>query len=203
MTPPRHRRPQQTQYEHVWSPPGVPTGPPPPQPVTSQPWFPWALGGGVAVMALFLVVLVQAAGPITPASSAAGAVSAAPTAAVPTLGLAQPLPPIPTLAPLPTPAAAHAAAAPDTDTYAIPEARTESTSSAATTVTLPRVKGRNGAVVVDELRELGLTKVDLASADDDHTVVLLPQNWTVVKIEPAAGTKVRTGQTVVVTMTKD
>jgi hypothetical protein len=33
-------------------------------------------------------------------------------------------------------------------------------------------------------------------------VDLLPQNWTVVKIEPKAGAKVRTDQTAVVTMIK-
>jgi hypothetical protein len=53
------------------------------------------------------------------------------------------------------------------------------------------------------MQDLGLTRLELASADKDHTVVVLPQNWTAVKIEPAPGTKVRANQTVVVTMTKD
>jgi hypothetical protein len=75
-------------------------------------------------------------------------------------------------------------------------------SAAPTKVTLPEVKGRNGGIVYDELKELGLTNVEMASRDKADTVVVVPQNWTAVKIEPAAGTEVRSNQTVVVTMTK-
>ncbi len=71
------------------------------------------------------------------------------------------------------------------------------------TVTLPEVKGRNGGIVYDELIALGLTKLQMATRDEADKVVLLPSNWTAVKIEPAAGTQVRTDQTVVVTMTKN
>lgn len=71
-----------------------------------------------------------------------------------------------------------------------------------TTVTLPEVKGRNGGIVYDELIALGLTKLMLGSRDESDTVVLLPSNWTAVRIEPDAGTTVKTDQTVVVTMTK-
>jgi len=39
--------------------------------------------------------------------------------------------------------------------------------------------------------------------DKEDKVVLAPQNWTAVKIEPAAGTEVMSNQTVVVTMTKE
>ena len=69
-------------------------------------------------------------------------------------------------------------------------------------VTLPAVKGRNGAIVADELRELGLTKVRLASGDPSAKVVILPENWTAMRIEPPAGSKVGADDTVVVTMTK-
>ncbi|MGB9281380.1 MAG: PASTA domain-containing protein, partial [Pseudonocardiaceae bacterium] len=70
-------------------------------------------------------------------------------------------------------------------------------------VTLPDVVGQNGAIAQDALRSLGLTKVDLAAdAASGKEVVLAPENWHVTKIEPKAGTQVRTDQTVVVTMTK-
>lgn len=76
------------------------------------------------------------------------------------------------------------------------------TTPAVTRVTLPEVKGRNGGIVYDELRDLGLTNVSLASRDDQDRMVLAPQNWTAVKIEPAAGTEIDSNDTVVVTMTK-
>lgn len=72
-----------------------------------------------------------------------------------------------------------------------------------TTVTLPDVVGQNGAIVEDKLRGLGLTKIELAAdPESGRQLVIIPANWTVTKIEPAAGTQVRTDQTVVVTMTK-
>ena len=70
-------------------------------------------------------------------------------------------------------------------------------------IVLPQVKGRNGSIVQDELVDLGLTNVKLASRDNVYTVVVLPENWTAVKIEPAAGSKVRSDQAVVVTLTKN
>jgi hypothetical protein len=113
-----------------------------------------------------------------------GCGSSAPSAAPATVTVTAPAP----VAPVPTRQAA---------------AQVAPSSATPTEVTLPAVKGRNGGIVYDELHELGLTKVELASADKQHTVVVLPQNWTAVKIEPAAGSKVRSNQTVVVTMTKD
>lgn len=71
------------------------------------------------------------------------------------------------------------------------------------TVTLPDVVGQNGAIVEDTLRGLGLTKIELAAAGESgKQLVLNPANWTVTKIEPKAGTQIRSDQTVVVTMTK-
>lgn len=69
-------------------------------------------------------------------------------------------------------------------------------------VVLPDVKGRNGAIVFDELQELGLTNVSYASRDAADKVVLYVANWTAVKIEPKAGSTVQSDQAVVVTMTK-
>lgn len=69
-------------------------------------------------------------------------------------------------------------------------------------VTLPEVAGRNGAIVRDELEALGLTNVMLGSSDARSTVVVLPQNWTAVSIEPAPWTVVKSDSLVVVTLTK-
>ncbi len=69
-------------------------------------------------------------------------------------------------------------------------------------VRLPAVVGRNGGIVYDQLQKLGLTNVQMATHDAHHSVVVLPQNWTVTAIEPRAGTTVRSDQLVVVTMTK-
>jgi beta-lactam-binding protein with PASTA domain len=85
---------------------------------------------------------------------------------------------------------------------AAPEASV-TTSAAPSMVTLPDVVGQNGAIARDTLTTLGLTKLDLAAdATSGHQIVLNPANWTVTKMEPKAGTQVRTNQTVVITMTK-
>ena len=77
------------------------------------------------------------------------------------------------------------------------------TAAAPSIVTLPDVVGQNGAIAEDTLRSLGLTKVETAAdATSGREVVLNPANWTVTKMEPKAGTQIRTDQTVVVTMTK-
>jgi len=69
-------------------------------------------------------------------------------------------------------------------------------------VTLPEVAGKNGQIALDELKALGLTAVTPASQDRNDSMVLLPANWTVTKIEPAARTVVKSNSTVIVTMTK-
>jgi beta-lactam-binding protein with PASTA domain len=69
---------------------------------------------------------------------------------------------------------------------------------ASKTVTLPDVVGQNGAIAQDALRNLGLTKIDLAAdATSGKQLVLIPENWHVTKIEPEAGTQVHTNQAVV------
>ncbi|MCA1189238.1 MULTISPECIES: PASTA domain-containing protein [unclassified Saccharopolyspora] len=70
-------------------------------------------------------------------------------------------------------------------------------------VTLPDLAGKNGQIALDELAALGLTAVTPASQDRGGSMVVLPANWTVVKIEPAPGTVVKSDSTVVVTMTKN
>lgn len=107
--------------------------------------------------------------------------------------------PAPAAPPVPSVAAAPTFAAP---TYAPPAAAQPST-PAPKRVTLPEVKGKNGAIVYEELQDLGLTNVQFASRDQDDQVVVLPANWTAVKIEPGAGTEIMSNRTVVVTMTKN
>jgi beta-lactam-binding protein with PASTA domain len=89
-----------------------------------------------------------------------------------------------------------------TPSAAAPEASV-TTSATPSMVMLPDVVGQNGAIAQDTLTTLGLTKLDLAAdAASGHQIVLNPANWTVTKMEPKAGTSVRTDQAVVITMTK-
>jgi len=70
-------------------------------------------------------------------------------------------------------------------------------------VTMPNLKGQNGAIAQDALKQLGLTNIRLAADPaSGKSTVLLPENWTVTKVEPAAGTQVSTSQLIVLTMTK-
>lgn len=83
-----------------------------------------------------------------------------------------------------------------------PAAATQ-TPAAASTVTLPDVIGQNGAIAKETLEGLGLTNIRLAAdPKSGKSTVFLPENWHVTKLEPKAGTEVRTDQTVVITMTK-
>ena len=71
------------------------------------------------------------------------------------------------------------------------------------TATIPDLKGQNGAIAEETLKGLGLTNIRLAAdAKSGKSVVVLPENWTVTKIEPSAGNRVPTTQLVVLTMTK-
>lgn len=70
-------------------------------------------------------------------------------------------------------------------------------------VELPEVAGRNAKDVEDELKYLGLTNVELASANPRYSMVLVPANWTVVSIDPQVGTAVEANEHVVVSVTKD
>ncbi len=80
---------------------------------------------------------------------------------------------------------------------------TSTTTAPVVDVTLPDVAGQNGAIVSEQLTELGLTNVQLASQDTEDKVVLNPANWTAVSIEPEPGTVVSSDSLVVVTMTKE
>jgi hypothetical protein len=70
-------------------------------------------------------------------------------------------------------------------------------------ITIPDIAaGTNAAIVQSKLEGLGLTNVELASANPDYTNVFLPKNWTLVSIEPAPGTVVQAADTVIVKVTK-
>lgn len=90
-------------------------------------------------------------------------------------------------------------------TTAVPAESTPASPAPApvTTLIVPAVVGKNGAIARDQLTKLGFTKVEMAAdAKSGHQMVLSPANWTVTKIEPAAGSQVQSDDTVVVTMTK-
>ncbi|MEU4714278.1 PASTA domain-containing protein [Micromonospora purpureochromogenes] len=73
---------------------------------------------------------------------------------------------------------------------------------APTTVVMPNLVGMNAAVAQDKLQQLGLTKIQLGSQDENDTVVLLAANWTVTKQSHRKGTKVALDELVVLTCTK-
>jgi beta-lactam-binding protein with PASTA domain len=84
-----------------------------------------------------------------------------------------------------------------------PQPQTSPSAAPVTTVSVPKVVGKNGAIAREELAELGFAKVELAAdPKSGRQIVLNPANWTVTKVEPAAGTSLRSNQTVVLTLTK-
>ena len=100
--------------------------------------------------------------------------------------------PVPTTVVATIPAAAPATQAPAPAAAVAPS-----------TATIPDLKGQNGAIAESTLKGMGFTNVKLAAdKSSGKSVVLLPENWTVTKVEPKPGTNVATDQVVVVTMTK-
>lgn len=70
-------------------------------------------------------------------------------------------------------------------------------------ITIPDIAaGTNAAIAQSKLESLGLTNVELASANPDYSNVFLPKNWTLVSIEPAPGSVVQAGDVVIVKVTK-
>lgn len=72
-----------------------------------------------------------------------------------------------------------------------------------TDVTIPDVTGQNAELAKDQLENLGLTKVEYASANPKYSVVLLARNWTVTAVEPAPGTVVKSDDAVILKVYKD
>lgn len=72
-----------------------------------------------------------------------------------------------------------------------------------TGITIPDIAaGTNAAIAESKLQALGLTNVELASANPKYSNVFLPKNWTVVSIEPGPGTQVQAADPVIVKVTK-
>jgi PASTA domain len=74
--------------------------------------------------------------------------------------------------------------------------------TAATKLQMPELKGRNASEADDDLRKLGFTNVDYGSADENHSVVLLLANWTVVKQNVKAGAMIQPDTKIVLMCTK-
>ncbi|MEN4478604.1 hypothetical protein [Mycolicibacterium cosmeticum] len=75
--------------------------------------------------------------------------------------------------------------------------------AAAVGIVIPDIPvGTNAAIVESKLEALGLTNVELASANADYTNVFLPKNWTLVSIEPSPGSHVQASDPVIVKVTK-
>ena len=84
-----------------------------------------------------------------------------------------------------------------------PQAPATSAKPQATSVTLPDVTGQNAEIARTKLEGLGLTKVELASANPKYSNVMLAKNWQVVGMEPAAGTTVKSDEPVILKVYKD
>ncbi|MEK6437960.1 PASTA domain-containing protein [Pseudonocardia sp. T1-2H] len=71
------------------------------------------------------------------------------------------------------------------------------------TLTVPDLTGQNGAIAESTLKSMGFTNVRLAAdPTSGKSLVALPENWTVTKVDPKPGSELAAGQLVVVTMTK-
>ncbi|TXH16904.1 MAG: PASTA domain-containing protein [Mycobacterium sp.] len=74
---------------------------------------------------------------------------------------------------------------------------------AASGITIPDIPaGTNAQIAKSKLEALGLTNVELSSANPSYSNVFLPKNWTVVSIEPTPGSQVQASEPVIVKVTK-
>jgi hypothetical protein len=69
-------------------------------------------------------------------------------------------------------------------------------------VALPDVVGQNAKTASEQLAQLGLTNVDLSSANPDYNMVIVASHWTVVGTSPSACTMVNSYDHVVLNVTK-
>jgi PASTA domain len=79
---------------------------------------------------------------------------------------------------------------------------TQPAAGASTNVALPDVVGQNARIASEQLQQLGLTNVELVSANQDYQMVIVPANWTVVSTSPAPCTAVNLYDHVVLNVTK-
>ncbi|WP_167768736.1 PASTA domain-containing protein [Nocardia sp. CS682] len=88
------------------------------------------------------------------------------------------------------------------DLSSAPLAKRATTVAPVADIAIPDVVGKNGAIADDILETAGFTKVRYASATPGISLVVMLANWTVVSVEPGAGTVVGSDSVVVLTMTK-
>jgi hypothetical protein len=69
-------------------------------------------------------------------------------------------------------------------------------------ITVPDMVGQNAELAENRLKGLGLTRVELSSANPDYKSVWVASNWTVVSTDPAPGCVVNRYDRVVVYVTK-
>lgn len=69
-------------------------------------------------------------------------------------------------------------------------------------MTLPDTYGQNADIAKAKLEDLGLTNVELASSNTEHSTVSQPADWKVVSMKPGAGTVVKSDDPVVLTVIK-
>lgn len=74
--------------------------------------------------------------------------------------------------------------------------------AASSQVTMPDLVGQNAGGVEARLKGLGLTNVELSSANPEYKSVWVASNWTVVSSDPAPGCAINTSQPVIVYVTK-
>jgi hypothetical protein len=79
---------------------------------------------------------------------------------------------------------------------------TQAPAGAPASITVPDVVGQNAQTASDQLRNVGLTHVELRSANPKYRTVIVASNWRVVGIEPASGCAVSPSDRVVVKVTK-
>jgi hypothetical protein len=77
-----------------------------------------------------------------------------------------------------------------------------SVDGASDNITMPDLIGQNADGVEDRLKGLGLTGVELSSANPEYKSVWVASNWTVVSTDPAPGCVVNHYYHVVVYVTK-
>jgi beta-lactam-binding protein with PASTA domain len=80
---------------------------------------------------------------------------------------------------------------------------TATTTATAASITIPDLTGENAKIAEDRLKGLGLTNITLSSANPKYQNVFVPANWTVVSIEPAPGSTVKSSDDVIIKVTKE
>ncbi|WP_142282710.1 PASTA domain-containing protein [Mycobacterium aquaticum] len=72
----------------------------------------------------------------------------------------------------------------------------------ASRITMPDLIGQNAGPVEDRLKGLGITNIELSSANPEYKSVWVASNWTVVSTDPPPGCSINAHHQVVVYVTK-